>query len=287
MRNQVLLATCLLAAATAGASCGPVTGDELQPAGPPGAPPSTLQVGNGEIPCDLAEELKKACWGCHSGENTLGDTALDSYEALVGPSVSNPDLTVAELSVAMMKDPAAPMPPSGKADPADIALLEAWIADGYPKGECGTGGTQSQGETQIICTSGAFWAEQDDEGSKDMNPGRACIDCHQTEDEGPSLLVAGTVYPTLHEPDDCNGLPGGVTVVVTDATQAQYTATVRASGNFFLEADEEKALVFPITAEVRRGDQVLPMKDPVDSADCNTCHSVLGAEGAAGRIVAP
>ena len=44
-------------------------------------------------------------------------------------------------------------------------------------------------------------------GSADMNPGRACITCHSTMN-GPSLTIAGTVYPTAHEPDLCNGANG-------------------------------------------------------------------------------
>ena len=36
-------------------------------------------------------------------------------------------------------------------------------------------------------------------GSPDMNPGRACIACHTTDD-GPALTIAGTVYPTASKP---------------------------------------------------------------------------------------
>jgi uncharacterized membrane protein len=39
-----------------------------------------------------------------------------------------------------------------------------------------------------------------------MHPGGACITCH-TIKGGPAFKVAGTVFPTLHEPNDCNGDP--------------------------------------------------------------------------------
>ena len=56
---------------------------------------------------------------------------------------------------------------------------------------------------------------QSNRGSADMNPGRACITCHSTMN-GPSLTIAGTVYPSAHEPNLCNGANGsnGARVVV-------------------------------------------------------------------------
>jgi hypothetical protein len=182
-----------------------------------------------------------------------------------------------------MKD--GTMPPGAPLGADDIAIFEAWIAAGMPTGDCsGAGGAPP---IEVVCTSNSFWS-LGDEGDEDMHPGMACISCHQEPNDegetGPGLLFGGTVYPTMHEPDDCNGV-GDAVVVVTDATGRVVQATVRPSGNFFVE--EGAPLSLPIRAEIRRGDKVLTMKDPVDSVDCNSCHTTMGAENAPGRIIAP
>ena len=68
-------------------------------------------------------------------------------------------------------------------------------------------------DTATICTSDEYWVdeyedEDDDEleieGDERMRPGHACIACHQAND-GPDFAIAGTVYATAHEPDNCNG----------------------------------------------------------------------------------
>ena len=41
-------------------------------------------------------------------------------------------------------------------------------------------------------------------GSSSMHLGMVCIRCYSMG-RGLSLSVAGTVYPTVREPDDCNG----------------------------------------------------------------------------------
>jgi hypothetical protein len=72
-----------------------------------------------------------------------------------------------------------------------------------------------------------------------MFSGRACIDCHTREDDddAPSFAVAGTLYPTGREPNDCDGTPStqGFSVVVTDAVGRVYTLQPNRAGNFFLE----------------------------------------------------
>ena len=80
-----------------------------------------------------------------------------------------------------------------------------------------------------------------------MEPGHACITCH-AQQGGPSFNIGGTVYPTGHEPDDCNGSgPAGAVVTVTDrnGVTASFTAS-SVSGNFHGTA----SLAFPITARV-------------------------------------
>jgi hypothetical protein len=130
------------------------------------------------------------------------------------------------------------------------------------------------------CTSGTYYVAAG-AGSPTMHPGDACIACHaQQNGEAPSFTLAGTVYPTGHEPDDCDGLDGTAQVVVTDANSAVYTLTPNAVGNFYTTA----AVAFPITAKVIEGGTERDMTTPQTIGDCNGCHTQSGANGAPGRI---
>jgi hypothetical protein len=141
-------------------------------------------------------------------------------------------------------------------------------------------------DTSLVCTSNQQWTHGDS-GSPNMHPGRACITCHDTRDDAPSFRIAGTVYPTVHEPDDCNGASstGGAKVVVTDANGTIVTLTPNAAGNFY---DPSRAsLVLPYHAKVVRNGLERSMSDAQTIGDCNSCHTVDGANGAPGRIVLP
>lgn len=239
-----------------------------------------------DLPCDVAALLETHCLACHQGSNRKGDVDLSSRAALMEPSPAAPTQTVAERALDRMKDADFPMPQAGQLPPAQIAVLEDWVDAGMPEGECGT----EPPVVEITCTSNQFRPGGEEDESKDMAPGQACIKCHSTPDdegeiEGPRFRFAGTVYPTPHEPDNCiaTGV-GGALIVVTDANGASLQATVRAGGNFFLEGNQ---LAMPIQAEIRKDGKVLKMMDPVTSGDCNTCHTAEGAEGASGRIFPP
>ena len=82
------------------------------------------------------------------------------------------------------------------------------------------------------CTSGTTWTKGN-HGSPEMNPGRACLACHATMN-GPDLTIAGTVYPTAHEPDLCFGADGSndVRVVITGADGQITHADARSIGQF-------------------------------------------------------
>jgi hypothetical protein len=114
-----------------------------------------------------------------------------------------------------------------------------------------------------------------------MHPGRACIDCH-SQGEGPDYVVAGTVFPTAHEPDDCNGV-GGIQVVVTDSQGTSETLTANSVGNFAGRG----GLTPPFSVKVVSGGKSRSMNGTVSTGDCNGCHTVMGAQGAPGRIMAP
>lgn len=134
-----------------------------------------------------------------------------------------------------------------------------------------------------VCTSGTFWTEQNGEGPS-MRPGEACIACHMS-DEGPIFEVAGTVYPSGHEPDDCNGAgASGAVVVITDAQGMVYELEVNGAGNFSLE---NVTIALPYTAKVVQNGMERAMSGSQTSGDCNSCHTQQGSSSAPGRIVLP
>lgn len=129
------------------------------------------------------------------------------------------------------------------------------------------------------CVSGDTWTGGNEE-SPLMNPGEACIACHDSEGEGPDYTVAGTVYSALDEPDDCNGVTTAV-VRVTDADGTVFDTTTNGAGNFFFE----DAIVMPYTAEVEFSDgTIAAMSGEQSDGECNACHTPGGDGGAPGRI---
>lgn len=150
------------------------------------------------------------------------------------------------------------------------------------------------------CTSGSYYVnheaedDRDDdrdhdeyevEGSPRMHPGRACIACHSTYD-GPEFTIGGTVYPTAHEPDDCESpSTAGAQVVITDATGREIVLEVNAVGNF--RSREGEHIVMPIRAKVVHRGRERAMLGARMSGDCNSCHTQAGDNGAPGRILAP
>jgi hypothetical protein len=145
--------------------------------------------------------------------------------------------------------------------------------DDPPAGSC---------NTLTGCTSGSCWSGSGD-GSPLMEPGRACISCHAaTGGDAPPFTIAGTVYPTAHEPDQCNGA-GGAQVVITDANGNVVTLTANGAGNFYYLG----AIALPFQARVVDGNGVRAMSVPQSTGDCNSCHTAVGANGAPGRIMAP
>lgn len=118
-----------------------------------------------------------------------------------------------------------------------------------------------------------------------MRPGEACVACHTREDEGPRYSIAGTLYPTGHEPNNCVGSSddSGSKIVITDANGEVYELTPNSVGNFYLNG----AIASPYTAKVVSADGERLMLSPQTNGDCNTCHSAEGTSGAPGRIVVP
>ncbi len=246
---------------------------------------SPTSVATSDLPCDVAKLLGDNCVSCHGTTPSGGaHNSMVSAADLAKPSKKNPSLTVAEEAVLRMKDASDPMPPDGLLPASDAAVLEAWVAAGMPSGTCGVEGG-SDTATPTVCTSNSFWTGGNRESPR-MNPGQACITCHKQEGEGPRTGFLGTVYPTAHEPDDCNGVNGTVTatqVVITDATGATFTGAVNAAGNFVIQ----RSFTAPYTAKVVSGSKTRAMKTPQTSGDCNSCHTEKGTKDAPGRIYAP
>jgi hypothetical protein len=272
------------------------TTETVPTGGTTGAGGGAMGAGGGAaadgVPCDVAAVLATHCLGCH-GHPVAANApiSLVTYAELTAKSAIDPMKTEIERSVIRMQQAQGPMPPgAGPTVPAaDIATLDAWISQGMPKGTCGgAGGQGGSGPNPFAapakCTSGQTY--QGGEGSSDMSPGQACNHCH-AQGEGPTLAIAGTVYPSAHEPDDClaAGVDGAI-VEITDANKQVFDLTVSSySGNF--RTHKGQAIATPYTAKVMFQGRVRAMATPQTEGDCNYCHTQSGSSGAPGRILLP
>ena len=172
-------------------------------------------------------------------------------------------------------------------------------SSGTTSGSSGTSGTTSGGvdgggrvdaggdyNTPPVCTSGKQAAGGN---NADMKPGEACNSCHKVGGAatGKVFDVAGTVYPTAHEPDDCVGLTGA-TVIITGKDGKDVTFPVSANGNFSHNSlFGFGAIPTPYTAKVTFNGKTREMVAPQTNGDCNSCHTEAGTQAAPGRIMAP
>ncbi len=270
----------LLAIAFVTAACG----TDIQNFSGDAGPGSVTQGGSGDgLPCDVQAVLADHCTSCHGSPPSGAPMSLVSYADLAAQSPYGG--TIAQRAYARMSSATSPMPPgSGITVPsAQIATFKAWLDAGMPMGSCGGGATGPDPlNAAPTCTSGTYWTGGN-EGSSRMHPGDACIACHgRSGGEAPRFNIAGTVYPTGHEPVDCNGT-NQAQIVITDKNGQTITLTPNAAGNFFASS----ALAFPITAKVVAGGKERAMQTPQMSGDCNSCHTATGAMMAPGRVTLP
>jgi hypothetical protein len=111
--------------------------------------------------------------------------------------------------------------------------------------------------------------------------------------EGPRYVIAGTLYPTAHEPDLCDGVSStggtqGAEVVIIGASGQMLTLTPNSAGNFFYSG----TLAEPYQAKVVYQGRERAMIEAQTSGDCNNCHTQEGAMPsgplkAPGRILLP
>jgi hypothetical protein len=216
--------------------------------------------------CDLAAPHRMAVDGAGPGADAGQDRAAPARDSgLLPPMTTNArdagrgDRASADLAGA------APVTPDGSSVAADAAL------------PAGDGGDPFAAAAR--CTSGTSWSK----GNGDqMAPGRSCIKCH-------ALTVGGTVYPSAHEPDDCNGAAGSArsgwaTVVIVDANGGTESLSVNQAGNFSLD---HVTLAAPLRVKVVFMGRERAMLEPAPSGDCNACHTQAGASKAPGRILLP
>jgi len=259
------------------------------------------------LPCDVQTLLTNRCQTCHGATPVLGvPTSLVTYAELTGPSKTDPTKTEAEMAMSRMQSTTVPMPPKPgtPATAAEVGTMQAWIAAGYPTGSCAPpggsadGGAPADGSANAdgagpgtapdpfaiaaTCTSGTMFKGG---SSAAMDPGMACVSCHAKSGEAPKFTIAGTVYPTGHEPDVCNGTNGstGAQIVITGADGKSITLTPNNAGNF----SSNGAVAPPYQAKVTYMGRERLMIAAQTSGDCNSCHTQTGANMAPGRIVTP
>ena len=244
--------------------------------------------GSTGLPCDVAALLSSKCSSCHGATPAAGvPTSLVTYADLTAPSKTDPTVTNAALAVTRMMSTTSPMPPAGTtpATSAEIAALQNWIAAGYPMTtSCGTVAPDPF-SVAPTCTSNTTWT-LGDQGSPLMDPGKACISCHAANPlEAPPFTIAGTLYPTAHEPDLCNGASGtgGAVVVITGADGKTISLIPNAAGNFSYDG----AVATPFSAKVTYMGRERDMVAAQTSGDCNSCNTQSGAMSAPGRIILP
>lgn len=258
------------------------------------------------LPCDVAPIIEAACLSCHGDPpSSSAPQSLLTVADWKAPSPSDPSKSNGELSVERMLDVAHPMPPEGMLPSADLDVVAAWVEAGMPGGDC----TPTTQEDPVLnaaptCTSMDFWPEGEDHAlgktREEMLPGMPCNDCHANPtdygffESAPVFAIAGTIFPSGHEPDLCAGLDGtsvtDVRIHIEDANGEVWDLQPNAAGNFLIET----GVTPPYSASVVSSAGVRAMSYEPTSGDCNLCHTENGSDGgdpmsgvAPGRIVVP
>ena len=105
-----------------------------------------------------------------------------------------------------------------------------------------------------------------------MSPGenRMRSGCHR------NFTVAGTVFPSANSPASA-GI-AGVSVVVTDATNAQFPLTSNAAGNFY--TSQRMTLPLQSVYVVRNGTRTEMGSSPDGACASSSCHALGSSLGA-------
>jgi hypothetical protein len=270
------------------------------------------------LPSGVQAMLSSECSACHGPTPLSGLPSLVTYANLTAPSRTDPTKTNAALALARIQSATTPMPPApaSHVSAADTSALQAFVMQGYPKQSCpsGSAGAESGGATfggaanggagaggaanggagaggaanggagaggsgmiTQVCTSKKTWTNGN---GTDMRPGNDCTGCHS------NFVVAGTVYPTLDEPNNCDGTgAGGIKVLITGADNVTLTLTPSAtSGNFYSSSSVKTPYSVKLTNSAGASRSMVAHQT---AGNCNSCHTPTGANGAPGRITAP
>ena len=299
---EITALTSWIAAGSPAGTCGVVTGTGGSAGGTGGSAGAGGRSGAagapgtaGTVPCAVQTVYQAHCTTCHG--TTLAGNApmpLVTYANLTASSPIDSTATFAQRTVVRMQSTTSPMPPAPgtRATATEIQTVNSWIAAGYPTGTAcntgagGGGGTGAPDPLGVAarCTSGTTWTGGNN-GSAVMNPGLACVNCHRNQEEAPLFTIAGTLYPTGHEPNLCNGVNGttGARVVIVDASNQTLTLTPNAAGNFTYTGTVRTPYTAKVTYQGR--ERIMPVAQT--NGDCNSCHTQNGTSGAPGRITLP
>jgi cytochrome c553 len=142
-----------------------------------------------------------------------------------------------------------------------------------------------------VCASGERWAGELTP-SEEMYPGRDCVGCHRDND-GPQLLVGGTVYGVL-DPDgartrrnDCFGVEGA-RVTLTAADGLKLEMVTNRAGNFYFEGGDNSALEpFGVVVELTLPDGRQSRQQMASRPSYGGCARCHGAEAESTPGAAP
>jgi hypothetical protein len=226
---------------------------------------------------------------------------MKSWDDFQAKSSADAQKNRGQLAAEYMTEKKMPKPPAIATD-AEIKTFNDWVTAGMPKSteaciladnDSGIVTTIDAGPTTGgadggSCTSGTHYTTGN---GAFMHPGGDCIGCHSAN-QGPAFTFAGTVFPALHDVDDCNGVDGTktrITVVATDRKGRSVTMQPNAQGNFYLDtaAAQATGITAPYRISVIDGAKTRKMTQTITGGDCNSCHTTTGANGAPGRVIDP
>jgi mono/diheme cytochrome c family protein len=259
------------------------------------------------LPCGVADVVQFNCLGCHGAPTRSGaPQPLLTAGEWKAPSFTDPSQSNGQLSIARMNDPVSPMPPSGMLPPDQIAIISDWVTGGMEGGDCLPDTPLDPAlDAMPTCTSNDTWPAPQTaslgKSREQMFPGVPCIDCHDNPtaygqyEYGPLFDLAGTVFPSAHEPDDCSGVNGAaltdVAIHIEDSAGGVWDLHPNQAGNFFMRFS---GIVPPYAAKVISANGVRAMSLHPTIGDCNLCHTQNGSSGpdpngpvAPGRITVP
>ena len=241
------------------------------------------------LPCNVSAFVSSKCTSCHRPGGSTSGINLLSRDDFLAQSPTHAGQTVGQRSVARLNDTVSPMPPVGSPRPSATELSDftAWVNGGMPAGTCGTVDPPDAGPAPTTCASNSSWTGGNAE-SPNMNPGLACLACHQQRAPDKAYPFSGTVFPSLHEKNLCNARPPAntrVEIVDRNGAVALTLYPSSTSGNFHSSLYASVAL--PYTARVVTPTGTATMTTPQTSGDCNSCHTEQGTNGASGRISWP